>query len=129
MKRHITYLHVIGIALIGADCAHAEPVLRHCRDLQARVTITDQACPPGHTMLALTAPHGAPEHGAEPKAEAAPATSLTLAPAQIALPWRTRTLPMPPPTMALAGDIATIKAARVRFLLARGASASLAAAD
>lgn len=123
MMRPITCLPFVMIALAGAGSASAEQQLRRCIDPGGRVTLTDQVCPPGHAVLTSTAGPGMPANAAltplvpdTPEKEVAVAQPGTL---PGTLPWRTRVQPAVPAAAALAGDVATMKAARARFLLER----------
>lgn len=109
MNRHAIPTCLILSALLGAAPlapAHAGATINKCVDGAGRVTLTDQACD-AHTVSSTVATPGAPD-GVD-VAENAPRSG--------ALPVRPARRLATAPHAALAGDMATLKQARMQLLL------------
>lgn len=94
--------------------AQAGGAINKCIDSAGRVTLTDQPCD-AHTVSATIAVPGTPDHS-----DAIPDNALLAAPAtrMLAPPVRqARWLPAALPHAPLAGDMATLKQARIQLML------------
>lgn len=116
MNRHFLPLSLILSATLGAAAftpAQAGNAINKCIDGAGRVTLTDQACD-ARTVSSSIAVPGTPDDGALPD-------NAPLAARSTALPLRqARWVPSQLPTAAhaaLAGDMATMKQARIQMML------------
>lgn len=114
MNRHTAPLVLIlSSALCALVPAQAGSAINKCIDGAGRVTLTDQACD-AHTVRSSIAVPGTP-------ADADVPDNAPLVARSAALPLRqARWVPSLPPTAAhaaLAGDMATMKQARIQMML------------
>jgi hypothetical protein len=123
MNRHAIPACLLSALLGAAAVATVAPVeagsaINRCVDGAGRVTLTDQACD-AHTVSSTVAVPGTPDTDTDTYTyAAAPATLYSNpAPPRInAAPRPARWLPTAAPYAALAGDMATMKEARMRML-------------
>ena len=113
MKRPIRQLCLIIAALAAAPVALAGSPILKCIDSSGHVTLTDQPCTDGATTVQV-------EAETEPQAAQAPAVEHFAAPR--AMPRHAAWTQPAPKRMALAHDVATLKAARAQLLLLDGES-------
>lgn len=115
MKRHaLTYCLILAAAgTLTLPAAQAGGAINKCIDGAGRVTLTDQACD-AHTVTSAVVVPG-PEADAEASSTALAAIQRTpmLRPAR----WVPATGPALAPHAALAGDMATMKQARIQLQL------------
>lgn len=111
MKRHTCHLCLIIAALAAAPAALAGSQVVKCIDSSGNVTLTDQPCADGAATVAV-------DSGAAQEAAPAPAVEHFAAPR--ALPRQGAWTRPAPKRMALARDVATLKAARAQLLLLDG---------
>lgn len=107
---------LIVSAAVGALAlapAHAGSAINKCIDGAGRVTLTDQPCD-GHTVSSSVVVPGAPS---ETRASPAPSQASTLANAPLRQARWTPSTASTSAHAALAGDMATLKQARVQMLL------------
>lgn len=120
MKRFITTMTLLAGTVIGIGSASGQELPVRCIDAAGQVTLTNQACPAG----SATVRHAALGDQLPPAPENTPmaVTTVILPPSlHSLLPAPGRRASSPPARQAapLAPDVATIKAARARFLLER----------
>jgi len=115
MKRHTLPFCLILSAAIGAvslNAAHAGGAINKCVDGAGRITLTDQACDANTVTSSI----------AVPGSDDAIGGSAPVLASQRALPVRqARWVPAAPPVAAphapLAGDMATMKQARMQMMM------------
>jgi hypothetical protein len=113
MKRH-ALTHCLILAAAGAfalPAAQAGGAINKCIDGAGRVTLTDQACDARSVTSTVVVPGTQTDDAAPPVA--APARATLVRPVR----WMPPTGPVLAPHAALAGDMATMKQARIQLLL------------
>ena len=117
MNRTLPFCLILSAALGAAsvNAAHAGGAINKCIDGAGRITLTDQACD-GSTVRSSVVVAGTPAMDAELPDNAPLAGSLRTVPLRQAR-WIPATYPSAAPHAPLAGDMATMKQARVQMLL------------
>jgi len=118
MKRHALHLCLIVAVAAGAfalPAAHAGGAINKCIDGAGRVTLTDQSCDAHTVTSAVIVPGAQADDDAVPAA--VPATVPTRAAVLRQVRWTPAAAPLLAPHAALAGDMATLKQARVQLQL------------
>ncbi len=111
MKRHALAHCLILAATVGAFAlpAQAGGAINKCIDGAGRVTLTDQACD-AHTVTSAVVVAGSDQDSATPAA-------VQRAPVLRQARWAPASGPTLAPHAALAGDMATLKQARIQLQL------------
>lgn len=114
MKRPALTACLILSAALGAmslNAAQASGAINKCVDSAGRITLTDQACDAGTVSSSIAVP------GSDDGSAASAVTAPVVA-SQRVLPLRqVRWAPPAPPRAPLAGDMATMKQARIQMML------------